>query len=294
MTIEEMKKRKKELGFSNAKLAEVSGVPLGTVQKILSGKTTSPRYDTVRALEKALASEPYAETARRISTTSYVDTESGQPINMLRDSAAYRVRNEVEKQELPRWNPHRVGDKTLEDYLALPQDVRVELIDGYFFNMSAPSTIHQMIGGEILYALKKYVRKSGGSCIPFVAPTDVQLDCDDKTMVQPDVLVLCDRDKLTKERIVGAPDFVVEVTSPSNTFKDAMVKYIKYKKAGVREYWIVFPEDQWVLVYDFTKSPEPKMYSFDDVIPVGIWNGACEIDFKYIYSRIAFLYTDNA
>ncbi len=289
MTMEEMKKRKKELGFSNAKLAEVSGVPLGTVQKILSGKTTSPRYDTVRALEKALASEPYAETARRISTTSYVDTESGQPINMLRDSAAYRVRNEVEKQELPRWNPHRVGDKTLEDYLALPRDVRVELIDGYFSNMSAPSVIHQMIGGEILYALKEHVRKNGGSCIPFVAPTDVQLDCDDKTMVQPDVLVVCDRSKVTRQRIEGAPDLIVEVLSTSHWYNDMILKMRKYRNAGVREYWIVVPEQQAILVYHFEKTAEAAQYTFEDQVPVGIWDGKCKVDFKKILENIQFL-----
>ena len=83
---------------------------------------------------------------------------------------------------------------------------------------------------------------TGNKCVPFVAPTDVQLDCDDKTMVQPDVLVVCDRSKITKERIVGAPDLVMEVISPSRVTVDIFIKVQKYKNAGVREYWLVFKQ----------------------------------------------------
>ena len=294
MTIEEMKKRKKELGFSNAKLSEVSGVPVGTVQKILSGKTTSPRYDTVCALERALAEESHVK--QKSSTFEYSRASLAREayVNVLRDSgAAYHERYENEHTERPEWHPRRSGDKTLKDYSALPGDVRVEMIDGFFFDMSAPTTIHQMIGAEICYSLKEYVRKNKGECIPLMAPTDVQLDCDDKTMVQPDVLVLCDKEKLTRERIIGAPDFVVEIASPGNTFKDVVIKTLKYRKAGVKEYWIVFPEEMCVSVYDFTKSDIPEVYEFDSKIPVGIWDGDCEIDFKYIYSRIAFMYSDT-
>ena len=263
MTVEEMKKRKKELGYSNKQLAEISGVPLGTVQKILSGETASPRYDTICALIKALS-------------------EDREP-SAVADSAEYTAIDH---------NPvyFDTAEKTIEDYIALPEGTRIELIDGKFYDMAAPTTIHQAFGLEIGFVLKEYIRDNNGECVPFVAPTDVQLDCDDKTMVQPDVLVVCDRSKITKARIVGAPDLIMEVISPSRVTVDIFIKVQKYKNAGVREYWLVFPEEKKVMVYDFEKSDIPVHYSFEDSIPVSIWDGKCIIDFRRIYSSLEFMY----
>ncbi|MBO4373984.1 MAG: Uma2 family endonuclease [Lachnospiraceae bacterium] len=264
MTIEEIKKKKKELGYSNKMLSELSGVPIGTVQKILSGETESPRYDTLCALTKAL-SDDHEPLAVADAAAEYIAAEH--------DSVTY------EKTE-----------KTIEDYIALPEGARIELIDGQFYDMAAPTTIHQALGLEISFLLKDYIRNNNRECVPFVAPTDVQLDCDDKTMVQPDVLVVCDRSKITKERIVGAPDLVIEVISPSRVTVDIFIKVQKYKKAGVKEYWLVFPEEKKVMVYDFNKSDMPEHYTFEDSIPVAIWNGECRLDFKQIYKRLEFMY----
>lgn len=93
---------------------------------------------------------------------------------------------------------------TLKDYLALPDDVRAELIDGESIYMEASSTRHQEYLFETASALRSYIRGKGGSCKVMIAPLDVQLDCDDKTMVQPDIIVVCSRDKLTEQRIYGA------------------------------------------------------------------------------------------
>ena len=119
---------------------------------------------------------------------------------------------------------------------------------------------------------------------------DVQLDMDDKTMVQPDVIVVCDRDKITKSGIKGAPDLVVEVVSPSNFFVDLSIKFAKYKRAGVREYWLVIPESKTVITYFFDEDDIPEEHTFEDIIPVSIWDGKCTVDFKKIYSEIEFLY----
>ena len=177
-------------------------------------------------------------------------------------------------------------NKTVEDYLNLPEGERVELIDGIFYDMAAPSIKHQWISFDLAYYFRNFIDKNNGSCIPLVSPVDVQLDCDDRTMVQPDVIVLCDRDKLTKERIIGAPDLIVEVVSPSNWYNDTTRKLLKYKNAGAREYWIVMPENLKVLVYFFEKSDLPVEYSFKDEVPVNIWNGKCKIDFRMIYEKI--------
>ena len=188
------------------------------------------------------------------------------------------------------------GDKTIEDYYALPDERRVELIDGVFYDMAAPSYIHQNISGMIYYVLMRHVEKNKGSCIPFISPADVQLFGDDKTMVQPDVFVVCNRDRITYARLVNAPDLVIEVISPSTRRKDMDLKLRRYREAGVREYWIVFPKEKQVWVYDFEhvrtesgKEAAPRVYTFADKVPVGIWGGACEVDFAEIDERCEFL-----
>ena len=183
------------------------------------------------------------------------------------------------------------GDKTIEDYLALPDDRRVELIDGVFYDMATPTLIHQDIAGEIFVQFKIFVAKNGGSCKPYISPVDVQLDRDDKTMVQPDVIVMCNRDQITKARIVGAPSLVIEVMSPSSRYMDTVRKLRKYQSAGVEEYWVIFPEEQKVQVYLFGQwaegKPEiPIEYTFADKVPVGIWDNKCEVDFTEIAKAI--------
>lgn len=193
-------------------------------------------------------------------------------------------------EAMPAYQVKKQGEYTLEDYYALPDERRVELIDGVIYDMSAPTTIHQLIGLEIWGQLQKFIRKKKGTCIPFAAPVDVQLDCDDRTMVQPDVLVVCDRDKIIKRCVYGAPDFVVEVLSPSTKRKDGIIKLSKYISAGVREYWVVDPDKKQVVVYDFQKEDYPVIYGFGGEIPVGIFDGECQIDFAEIFEYMRFLY----
>lgn len=250
MTIEEMKKKKQEKGYTYAQIAELSGVPLGTVQKIFSGETSSPRYDTLAALEEFFR-EPFT----------------------VREAAPYYVPSK--------------GKYTVEDYYALPDDQRVELIDGEFYDMTAPTPLHQRVGGEIYRQIANFIADNDGECLPFYAPIDVQLDCDDKTMIQPDVIILCDSDKIKKWGIYGAPDFVLEVISPSTKRKDYTKKLAKYEKAGVREYWILDPYQQKLLVYFFESDACPVIHGLDAPVPVGIYNGELEIIFDRIFKWIA-------
>lgn len=268
MTIEEMIRRKKEMGYSNKQLAELSGVPLGTIQKVFSGSTVAPRYQTMQALSKVLVKKEY----------NYGELEKTREV--VRESSRYNSGSSAIK----------MTGKTIDDYIALPEGTRIELIDGVFYDMAAPTVIHQRIGLMIFNAFENHINKNGGKCITSAAPTDVQLDCDDKTMVQPDVLIVCDRDKIIKARVVGAPDLIVEVLSPNNWYMDIIRKKDKYQNAGVREYWIVLPEQKKVLVYYFERSSEYIEYSFEDKIPVAIWDNKCEVDFNFIYSKVEFLY----
>ena len=106
-------------------------------------------------------------------------------------------------------------------------------------------------------------------------------------MVQPDVIIVCNKDNITKPRIVGAPDLVVEVLSPSNSMMDMVIKLHKYNKAGVREYWIVSPEEKKTLVYRLENSIEDmKFYDFDEEVPVGIWDGKCKVKINDFFEEI--------
>jgi len=182
------------------------------------------------------------------------------------------------------------GEYTLEDYFALPEERRVELIDGVIYDMAAPTLIHQAIGDSLQTWFNNYIREKHGTCRAFTSLVDVQLDCDDRTMVQPDVLILCDLSKARWGRVYGAPDLVVEVLSPSTSKKDRSLKLSKYKRAGVREYWIVDPKRKTVLVYEFEKGDTATLYGFDASVSVGIFDGKCRVDFAQIYEEIRILY----
>lgn len=251
MTLIEMRERKKELGYSYEQIADMSGVPLSTVQKVFSGATQSPRYETLLAIETVL--EDYS-----ISRVS---------------EAAHSYNNRPVKKQ---------GEYTIEDYYNWPEDERIELIDGVIYDMGAPTFAHQDLIGEIAYVFKKFIKEQKGKCRVSVAPLDVQLDRDNKTMVQPDIMVICNKDIITKKSLFGAPDLIVEVLSKSTRKKDMGIKLAKYIDADVREYWIVDLEKERVIVYDIEHDIQTTVYTFDNQVPVGIWNGECVVDFAEI------------
>ena len=282
MTITEMNERKRELGYTDARISELSGVPLSTVRKVLGGITKAPRYDTIKALEKVLGKETAGSGYN--SRISDNETTAFSYDSCMTSGAPQGVR-EVQ----PAYSTKKQGEYTLEDYLAIPDERRVELIDGVIYDMSSPLGHHQIIAGQIYFHLVSYISGKGGPCIPFIAPIDVQLDCDDKTIVQPDVMILCDRSKYTPQRIVGAPDFVVEVLSKSTRKKDIFIKLNKYRSAGVREYWMVDPDKKNVMVYHFENDDDLSVYTFRDKVPVGIYGGDCVIDFAPIDDYVSQL-----
>lgn len=184
----------------------------------------------------------------------------------------------------------RQGEFTTEDYFALPEEHRVELIDGVIYYMATPVSGHQGIADEIRETFNQFIKKNKGRCFTLTSPVSVQLDCDNKTMVQPDVLIVCDRNKFQRSIIYGAPDLIVEVLSPSTRKKDLTIKLRKYRNAGVREYWIVDQKHKQVIVHEVEKGNLTTIYTFEDKVPVGIFDGECMVDFKEIYEYVGFLY----
>ena len=257
MTKHDLERRKNELGYTNAIVAVLSGVSLEKVEEIFSDNhATTITYEERSAVE-----------------------------NVLRERDADRVC----EGSLPYFGKKQ-GEFTLDDYYAMPEDTRVELIDGVLYEMLAPTTIHQDFGFQIAFRLQEHIKKNKGKCWVAVAPVDVQLDCDNRTMVEPDVIVVCDRDKIIRRCVYGAPDFIVEVLSPSTKKKDLTIKLNKYIEAGVKEYWLVDPDAKRVMVYRFEEDVVLNLYGFDSKVPVGIFDDKCEIDFAELYEQIAFLY----
>ena len=289
--IEAMREKKKEYGFSYGEIAKRSGLPLGTVQKVLGGFTKSPRRETLAALAGFLLPEQdlFLEQAHNSGTIS-------DPVKSLQESRRQYHYTVPEEEPLylrdgaPAYvtglpEGKKQGQYTIEDRNALPEDHPSELIDGVIYNMASPALRHQSISGAIYRQLWNYVDVHGKNCMPFIAPADVRLDRDERTMVVPDVFVICqpDDDRMDNDKYInGAPDLIIEVLSPSTRRKDMFTKLHKYEEAGVREYWIVDLQKEKVIVYLFGEESDVSLYGFDSEVPVGIYKGECVIDFRRI------------
>ena len=160
---------------------------------------------------------------------------------------------------------------TIKDIYALPEGQRAELIDGRMYMTAPPNARHQQLVSEFTITIGSYIRSKGGNCNVFPAPLAVFLNEDDRNYVEPDISVICDKNKLDERGCNGAPDWIIEITSPSKPENDYNIKLFKYRTAGVREYWIVNPRTKTVTVYDFEKEELSNQYNFEDNISVCIY-----------------------
>ncbi len=208
----------------------------------------------------------------------------------------------MEVRKLQGWNGTETRERfmeikggkgyTIADIEALPEGERAELIDGEMFMMASPLRIHQDISMQLAIEIGLYIRKNKGTCKVYTAPFAVHIKKDNRNYVEPDISVICDRDKLDEKGCQGAPDWVIEILSPSSVEMDCERKVGLYRETGVREYWIADPEKETVTVYDFAHSravqgtgtytagtcaaaPEqrdvPVCYSFSEPVKAGIF-----------------------
>lgn len=159
---------------------------------------------------------------------------------------------------------------TIDDIYAMQDGERAELIDGQIYAMAPPNTKHQMLIMGLLYQIEDYIRRNHGGCKVLPAPFAVFLKKDKTTYVEPDISVICDPKKLDDKGCHGAPDWVIEIVSPGSRTMDYFKKLFQYRTAGVREYWIVDPMKQRVIVY-FFEQESVEEYSFGEEVPVGIF-----------------------
>ena len=168
---------------------------------------------------------------------------------------------------------HAEKGYTIDDINALPEDQHAELIDGDLFMISAPTVLHQRLSGGLYYQIRDHIYDLGKDCEVFSSPFAVFLNGleDEYNYFEPDIIIICDPGKTENGNgCDGAPDWIIEITSPSTEKRDMGVKLFKYRNAGVKEYWVVNPLKKIVNVFLFGNNPEGSTYTFDEAIPVGL------------------------
>lgn len=160
---------------------------------------------------------------------------------------------------------------TIADIEMLPEGERAELIDGEMFMMAPPMTVHQRILVKLIFEIETYIRKNEGNCELLPAPFGVYIKKDNRNYVEPDISVICHGDRLDEKGCHGAPDWIIEIVSPSSKKMDYVRKTVLYREAGVREYWVVDPDKETITVYEAERWDAPVHHSFLEQIKVGIY-----------------------
>lgn len=161
---------------------------------------------------------------------------------------------------------------TIKDIYSLPEGTRAELIDGEMYMMAPPSRIHQKLIAQFTHIIANYIDSHRGDCEVYPAPFAVFLNSDDKTYVEPDISIICDKSKLDDRGCNGAPDWIIEIVSPSSRKMDYLTKNALYSDAGVREYWIVDPANERTTVYQYEEDAAPAIFPFNQPVTVGIYS----------------------
>ncbi|EOZ99643.1 hypothetical protein A33Q_0324 [Indibacter alkaliphilus LW1] len=184
------------------------------------------------------------------------------------------------------------GSYTYADYLTWQMEEMVELIKGKVFKQAAaPRRIHQDVSGKIFNMLYNFLERQ--PCKIYAAPFDVRLPGKSKkhedidTVVQPDICVVCDPDKLDELGCIGAPDLVVEILSPGNNKKELQNKYEVYEESGVKEYWVIHPNECTLLIYTLVKEKyiASRLFTIGDIVKSNAVAGF-ELDLTEVFENL--------
>lgn len=263
MNIEGLKRRKKALKLTNKDIAELTGIPVSTVNKIFSGATKSPRYDTLLAIEDAIGKKEIQSD--KITRYEYgVSTDNPM---MVRETSNYAL------------NTRKYTEKDLDE---LPPGNFAELMDGILYFKGMPSLTHERMIARIRTVIDRYIETHHGECETFSSHFAMRLrdeeNAEETNVLLPDIMVVCNPDLLTEELCDGPADWVIEVASPYNSKNDYQKKAYHYRVGGVREYWIVDSQKRIVTVFNYESERMERMegitiYSFEEEIPVMIYPG---------------------
>ena len=264
--------------FTQAEMAEKLSISKSTISMYENGKR-EPDFETLELIADFFNVNIDYLFGRTDKTTLlpesagryYTNHKTAEVAQEIFENKELRALFDVQRDMEPDDPQERTY--TSEDYWNLPEGQRAELIDGKLYAMAPPNRIHQELLMELSATIHNYIKEKDGSCKVYPAPFAVNLNADDKTWVEPDISVICDKDKLSDRGCKGAPDWIIEIVSPSSIRTDCAIKLFKYRTAKVREYWIVNPMKNIVQTYTFEGEEDANIYSFDDEIPVYIFSG---------------------
>ena len=292
--IKNLKKRKKALGLTTAKLAYLAELPVGTVSKIMTGETRNPSYLTIEKLDNVLTHEEmiFRINAYREYLTRYLKEHGAEDFDQKLVEKKYRQEHNLSNAPIPFAVPKKENDDI--GNLAIAKDMRLdisffheigedkllEIIDGKLIINEAPSLKHQMLVQNVGKVIDRFIDGNKGSCRMFNVGVNVYPDEDNYSALIPDIVVICDPDRIKDDGIYGSPDWIIEITSPSTRHRDYNEKMHKYMGSGVREYWIVDLEKEKVTTYIEGEPMMAYIYSFDDDIPVYIYEGKLKLNIR--------------
>lgn len=299
MTLHEILALKDSLGISIVNTSRLSGVPVITIAKIFSGETEHPRQVTLDAIERGLRSPEAISYSKKFgylnsSEGAYARGALRMPIN---DRFVFRSEKDAVKEDVSfvyGTSPKKNCDPdqefhTYEEFEALPEGSRVELIDGRFYDMGAPTPVHQQIIDEIHFKIRSQIKEKGGKCRP-MSGIALQLDRSERngTGLIPDFVIICDKTNLHKKSFHGVPEFVLEVLSPSNRKIDLGIKMLKYQQYGAKEYWIVDPVKERLIIYNFMDDSEnPIVLPLTGSRGLAFYQGTISVDLQPIRGIIS-------
>lgn len=260
---ERLRIMRESLFMTQKDLEERSGVYQADISKIERGEA-NPSLATMKKLTDSMnmSLEFFGERKQRIK-------ECEVPLNEV----------------VARCHPDKFqGEFKVNDLMDLPEPVCLELMEGVVYDLAspAPTILHQRIVGKLFYEFTDYINKHGGKCEALISPVSVQFENDDRTLLLPDLLVVCDTTKVRRDGVMGAPDFVLEVISKATGKRDYAYKTAIYAKQGVREYWILDPMKKCLITYFFENDYMPTMHFGNEKVPVMIYEGELEIDLSVI------------
>ncbi len=302
MKIDEIRERKKRLKLTTYQLALLADLPQGTVSKILTGETKNPSYLTIEKIDETLQQEEMKARLEAYTTAmkQYFSEHPEDNGNQKKFEEIYRSENNLNDAPIPFAVP-KDDDTGIYGNLALQNNKMtasqlgkmgesrdLQLIDGAVIISEMAGVSHQRMVKKLGRAISDFIDANNGKCEVFDLGVNVYLNEDEYTLVIPDIAVICNEKQIDEKGIQGAPDWVIEVVSPSTRHIDYHKKLYKYMDAGVREYWIVDIDRQMVSVCINGEPMQVTIYSFAEEIPVSIYDGKLNVDMPTVSSHISF------
>ena len=295
MDIEKLKRRKKALNLTTAEIAYRAELPVSTVSKVFTGETRNPSYTTIEAIMDVLVKE---ESYHRIvayyeAFYEYLNKNKGEVITEAEFEKKYRKDNDLSDMPIrlavKKGTEEEYADDfiltnlaakknallCMDEYLTMNTGERDELIHGKIVYNQAPRRAHQDMVRLLGKRIDRFIDSNKGKCIVYDGGINVELD--EYNCLIPDIAVICEKKKLTEVGICGGPDWVIEVTSPGTRRRDYREKALLYLTNDTKEYWIVDMERKAVAVYLAGEPIFTHLYSFEDQIPVELYDGKLTI-----------------